>query len=424
MGSAEAVYATLVGLIPYWFAAMAGLLIGWSWCPRWAAALVFLAVRCRSRFVWTAPPGLGARRFWFALTALSAFSLLNRFFRRCRASSKDGSLAVPQPSVVCPSFSDADNEQVAVTEEDLETLMSYIDGTDGGPSWQLMMERSTASLQYQAWHRDPEFGPTQYRTRIIFENASPDLIRDFFWDDEFRTKWDNMLIYFRTLHECPSTGAMIVHWIRKFPFFCSNREYIIVRRIWESGSTYYCVTKGTPYPSVQRHGKLKRVDLYFSSWSIEAVETRNGQMTSSEVVLFHHEEMGIPRELAKIGIQREMWSLVKKMDAGVHAYQMERANGAPLSRYALMARINTKIPSRSSLPESEPSDTCKDLGQVGTCQNSKQGGNAFKWLVIAGVSIVCGGAIGKGIAFGILRGFKRVDRKDKQEPHRDKQEVG
>lgn len=29
----------------------------------------------------------------------------------------------------------------------------------------------------------------------------------------------------------------------QFPFFCSDREYIIGRRIWEAGKNYYCVTK-------------------------------------------------------------------------------------------------------------------------------------------------------------------------------------
>jgi hypothetical protein len=29
----------------------------------------------------------------------------------------------------------------------------------------------------------------------------------------------------------------------QFPFFCSDREYIIARRIWKLGGAYYCVTK-------------------------------------------------------------------------------------------------------------------------------------------------------------------------------------
>lgn len=82
-----------------------------------------------------------------------------------------------------------------------------------------------------------------------------------------------MLAYFKTLEEDPQTGITIVHWIKKvvcaflsrdilvplsiqyslssitnffclqFPFFCSDREYIIGRRIWESGKKYYAVTK-------------------------------------------------------------------------------------------------------------------------------------------------------------------------------------
>ncbi|GMP77348.1 hypothetical protein CsSME_00033648 [Camellia sinensis var. sinensis] len=52
-----------------------------------------------------------------------------------------------------------------------------------------------------------------------------------------------MLAYFKILKECSHTGTMIVQWIKKFPFFCSDREYIIGRRIWEAGNTYYCVTK-------------------------------------------------------------------------------------------------------------------------------------------------------------------------------------
>lgn len=121
-------------------------------------------------------------------------------------------------------------------------------------------------------------GPAVYRNRTVFEGATPELVRDFFWDDEFRRKWDPMLAYVKILQECHQTGTMIVHWIKKvcgtvdfltviswfcsanflsnngliddfictylqFPFFCSDREYIIGRRIWEAGKNYYCVTK-------------------------------------------------------------------------------------------------------------------------------------------------------------------------------------
>lgn len=58
-------------------------------------------------------------------------------------------------------------------------------------------------------------GPTIYRTRTVFEDATPEVVRDFFWDDEFRPKWDPMLVHFKILEECQDTGTMIVHWIKK-----------------------------------------------------------------------------------------------------------------------------------------------------------------------------------------------------------------
>ena len=114
-------------------------------------------------------------------------------------------------------------------------------------------------------------GPPQYCSITVYEEATPELLRDFFWDDDFRPKWDDMLLHATTLEEFPNVGASVVHWIRKvtqtsffhlfhkfctlftfcsyfcvsiqFPFFCSDREYTIGRRIWESERSFYCVTK-------------------------------------------------------------------------------------------------------------------------------------------------------------------------------------
>ena len=49
----------------------------------------------------------------------------------------------------------------------------------------------------------------------MYENATPELVRDFFWDDEFRLKWDDMLSHAETLEDCPTTGTMVVQWVRK-----------------------------------------------------------------------------------------------------------------------------------------------------------------------------------------------------------------
>lgn len=106
-----------------------------------------------------------------------------------------------------------------VTTEDLARFMKMLDGTDGGPTWNIMMDKSMmmdkSNMTYQAWRRDREEGPTQYKSKTIFENMSPEFMRDFFWDDQFRAHWDDMLIHSKVWEEDKETGSLIVQWVRK-----------------------------------------------------------------------------------------------------------------------------------------------------------------------------------------------------------------
>ncbi|KAJ6835901.1 uncharacterized protein M6B38_329505 [Iris pallida] len=422
----ETLIDVLLCAVPIWLAVMIGLLIGWSWRPRWTG-LVFLGLRSRFRLLW-APPGFGARRLWFAFTALSAFSVCRKLWSSFRSKGAGGSesqdrdlrLAVDSSSGSISrsasvdgeglSFSEIERERDAVTEKDLDHLLYLLDGKVGDTVWQNMMERTTSNMTYQAWRHEPEVGPVIYRSRTVFEDATPELVRDFFWDDDFRCKWDPMLTYFKILEECPHNGAMIVHWIKKFPFFCSDREYIIGRRIWESGKTYYCVTKGVPYPSLPKNEKPRRVELYFSSWRIRSVESRKQDGSACEVTLVHYEDMGIPKDVAKMGVRHGMWGAVKKLHNGMRAYQaMKKPGESSLSRSALMAKITTKVDS------SPPSDSEQSGGEeevdleIVVPHNGHQGLD-WKWVVIGGVAVVCGlqtGLIGKALLFGAARRIGR-----------------
>ncbi|KAJ4969539.1 hypothetical protein NE237_016240 [Protea cynaroides] len=413
----------LVCVVPIWVAVMIGLLIGWSWRPRWTG-LVFLGLRSKFRFLWTAPPGFGARRLWLACTALSAFSVASRLWSNFKGKGEESTVSDSSPgsvmqgersSSVDPTSEAPEREKDIVTEKDLQHLLYLVEGRDGDISWQSMMERTTPNMQYQAWRHDPETGPTILRSRTVFEDATPELVRDFFWDDEFRPRWDPMLSYFKILEECGHTGMMIVHWIKKFPFFCSDREYIIGRRIWESGKTYYCVTKGVPYPGLPKRDKPRRVELYFSSWIIKAVESRkgDGQLSACEVTLVHYEDMGIPKDVAKLGVRHGMWGTVKKLHSGMRAYQVARKSEVPLSRCALMARITTKIPidgSTNFLELTSRFGEMKDDEDM-DIQQKRDVGIDWKWIVLGGtVAVVCGihsGAIGKALLFGAARRLAR-----------------
>ncbi|XXG76217.1 hypothetical protein AAC387_Pa08g0619 [Persea americana] len=378
--------------IPLWVAVLIGLFIGWAWKPKWAF--------------------LSREKFDIAKVSETASVRLS----------------------LTPSFDSSDNcssriekdENRLVTREDLEHLRRLVEVRDGGPSWQHMMSRSLPNMSYQAWRRDTQTGPPQYRMRTVYENANPELLRDFFWDDEFRSKWDDMLRHSTTLEECPTTGTMVIQWIRKFPVFCSDREYIIGRRIWKSGRTYYCVTKGVLYPSAPRRNIPRRVDLYYSSWRIQAVESKkgDGQLTACEVLLFHHEDMGIPWEIAKLGVRHGMWGAVKKIEPGVRAYQRARESGAPLSQCTAMAQINTKIDTSClrSLEEtsdfhSKNSEATSDSEEVETLNSSEKtcGISIPKLIAIAGtVVLACSldrGLLPKVIIFEVARRFPKLGRR-------------
>ncbi|TQE00788.1 hypothetical protein C1H46_013583 [Malus baccata] len=415
----------LLCAVPIWLAVMIGLVIGWSWRPRWTG-LLYLGLRSKFRFLWTAPPGFGARRLWLAFTALSAFSLCRTIWSNFKgkgkvappsagdsAASGSAATAGSDTDIVGPIAKGAERLQDVVTETDLEHLVNLIGGRDGEMEWQSLMERSTPSMAYKAWRHDPETGPTVYCSRTVFEDATPELVRDFFWDDEFRPKWDPMLTYFKILEECPQTGTMIVHWIKKFPFFCSDREYLIGRRIWVAGKTYYCVTKGVPYPGLPKCDKPRRVEHYFSSWIIKAVESQKGdaQLSACEVTLVHYEDMGIPKDVAKLGVRHGMWCTVKKLHSGMRAYQNARKSEAALSQSAQMAKITTKVSSDGSMNHLEPSPGEEEKGQIPNNKRPNENGIDWKWIVIGGsVALVCGlhtGVIGKGLLLGAGQRFGR-----------------
>ncbi|KAK0592633.1 hypothetical protein LWI29_022552 [Acer saccharum] len=401
----------IVQLGPVWVAFLVGLMVGWLWKPKWV---------CSGRDKYKLLCSSDSNSCDLSLPSRPDLSPFKRFASDNAVHKKQQQ---QQPTVsVSPSvYDDCSTSKLnekrinIVTEDDLEHLWKLVEVKDGGPAWIQMMDRSTQTMSYQAWRRDPKNGPPQYRSRTVFEDATPEIVRDLFWDDLFRSKWDDMLAYASTIEECPTTGTMLVHWIRKFPFFCSDRDYIIGRRIWESGRSYYCVTKGVPSNSVPRRDKPRRVDLYYSSWCIRAAKSRggNGQLSACEVLLFHHEDMGIPNEIAKLGIRQGMWGAVKKIEPGLRAYQKERASGAPLSRPAFMAQINTKInpdylralEGAEDLPENE----------VAATSDKPQDNNIPKLLVLGGAIILaCSldrGLLPKAFIFGVARRFANMGKK-------------
>ncbi|KAI8569928.1 hypothetical protein RHMOL_Rhmol02G0315900 [Rhododendron molle] len=414
----------MVFMAPLGVATIVGVVVGWAWKPKWVNLTtdsLDSSSRSKNGSSLTEWPASFSCLIPSSLTIPSLDSL-KLLLTSCiswlpiNGLEEGNSTLSPSTTFDCSSSKPEKAETAVVGKDDLEHLCRIVEEKDGGPAWIQMMDRSTPTMGYRAWRRDPENGPPQYRSSTIFEDATTEMVRDFFWDDEFRMKWDDMLTHAEILEECPTTGTLVVQWVRKFPFFCSDREYIIGRRIWESGRSYYCVTKGVPCPSVPRRNKPRRVDLYYSSWHIRAVESKrgDGQMTACEVLLFHHEEMGIPWEIAKLGIRQGMWGAVKKIEPGLRAYQRERESSAPLSRCAFMAQINTKI-SADYLDSLESTRSSSSEVETLNSSEEKPRRNIPKLLVIGGaIALTCSldrGLLTKAVIFGVARRFGNIGKK-------------
>ncbi|KAI7743045.1 hypothetical protein M8C21_019950 [Ambrosia artemisiifolia] len=382
----------MVFVAPLWVAVLFGVLVGWVWRPTWANS----AINNLTTIPATNYPSMDF------VSSIPSFDSLKSQLPSCFFNVSDnGSLQdaeISSDSRVSKLDGESKN---FVGEGDLQHLGKLVAEKDEGPAW-------------------AKTGPPQYRSRTVYEDMTPEMMRDFFWDDEFRLKWDDMLLEAETIEECPKNGTMVVKWVRKFPFFCSDREYVIGRRIWESGKTYYCVTKGVQYPSIPRRAKPRRVDLYYSSWSIRAVESRkgDGQMSACEVLLFHHEDMGIPWELAKLGVRQGMWGAVKKIDRGLRWYQKEMESGTPLTHCAYMAHIHSKV-STERMRYLE--NTSNDSQEIETCEQTAandekpSGKNVPKLLVVGGaIALACTidrGLLTKAVIFGVARRFAKMGRR-------------
>lgn len=141
---------------------------------------------------------------------------------------------------------------------------------------------------------------------------------------------------------------------------------------------------------------------------------KDGQLTACEVLLFHHEDMGIPWEIAKLGVRQGMWGAVKKFDPGLRTYQEERASGAPLSRCAHAANINTKV--TADYLRSLENTTSNTLESENQDSSSKPvGRNIPKLLVVGGaIALACTldhGLLTKAVIFGVARRFAKIGRR-------------
>lgn len=146
---------------------------------------------------------------------------------------------------------------------------------------------------------------------------------------------------------------------------------------------------------------------------------RDGQMTACEVLLFHHEDMGIPWEIAKLGVRQGMWGCVRRIEPGLRAYQLLRSSpdSGPISHHAEMAHINTKFNAEEvALREEETNEDGTNLECYEEPKKPQHWiGNVPKVLAIGGaVALACTvdhGLVTKAVIFGVARQFARIGKR-------------
>merc|ERR1711977_574477 len=133
----------------------------------------------------------------------------------------------------------------------------------------------------------------------------------------------------------------VVRWVRKFPAFCGQREYIIARRTFrekrdtqcgtcvENQRVAYVVSKST---DCDLPPKIKRVKEYYSSWRIR--EMASAQRTGEravEVMLLHYEDLGFPNSIFKLAMRTFFgWFITGLESNGLREYV--KCNGTSTNR--------------------------------------------------------------------------------------------
>lgn len=123
--------------------------------------------------------------------------------------------------------------------------------------------------------------------------------------------------------------------------------------------------------------------------------------------------MGIPKDVAKLGVRHGMWGTVKKLHAGFRAYQNIRKTDAPVSRCATMAGITTKL-SNEEYDQPEVVSREEQSGEVSDVEQRKNGGIDWKWVVIGGTVALVSlhtGFLGKALLIGAGQRVGRRQRK-------------
>ncbi|PPS10386.1 hypothetical protein GOBAR_AA10256 [Gossypium barbadense] len=131
-------------------------------------------------------------------------------------------------------------------EGDLKFLIDNLDEKrNEDENWENVIDKKNNFLSYKAKCCKSKDRPLTYLSTTVFECCSPELLRDFYMDNDYRKQWDKTILDHVQLQVYTTSGIEIGRAIKKFPLL-TPREYILAWRLWErKDTTLYCFIKVT-----------------------------------------------------------------------------------------------------------------------------------------------------------------------------------
>ncbi|XWS11663.1 hypothetical protein CRYUN_Cryun37aG0018500 [Craigia yunnanensis] len=222
---------------------------------------------------------LNLRATLIALLILLIFHLSKKFYSKflqtstSSSSSSSSTLRLPSPSPSPSSPISSSDSQSRIPEivsnSDLKFLIDNLDGKlNEDEKWENVIDKENNFLSYKAKCCRPKDRPLKYLSTTVFESCSPELLRDFYMDNDYRKQWDKTMLDHMQLQMDITNGIEIGRTIKKFPLL-TPREYILAWRLWEGKDrTFYCFIKECEHPSAPRQKKYVRVGYFRSGWQI------------------------------------------------------------------------------------------------------------------------------------------------------------
>lgn len=160
------------------------------------------------------------------------------------------------------------NPAVNQSTEQRDTREQLEEAEDPMAGWQLLSEQDNCTVYYKRHGCD---GLYQYKVIGSYNDITARDFMDVQVNNEERKTWDLYALELKTIDRDVTTGSEIVHWVLKFPFPMTNREYVFVRRSWISSNddAIVLINRSVEHPSVPQTRRYVRVKHYFSEMVIK-----------------------------------------------------------------------------------------------------------------------------------------------------------